>query len=367
MSLFHLKAMGLILLAAATPAVSHAAITYDTIALTGDAAPGTGAGVYFGSIGVALLNDAGQTVFMGLLTGAGVDFTNDTGIFSESGGIPRLVARTYDAAPGIGAGLKFGIIKRPVLNNAGQIAFIGTLFGTGVDGTNDEGIFSESGGTLGLVAREGAAAPGTGAGVNFDGGFRTSFGSTRLNDLGQAAFTSVLTGTGVDDTNDTGIFSGSGGTLGLVAREGSAAPGTAAGVKFRRFDNFGGLVQLNDAGQIAFLGLLTGSGVDATNDRGIFATDLDGLLQLIAREGDQFDINPDPLIVEYRTIHNFAFVGGTGGGDGRPSSFNNAGQLAFRLSFTDFSEGIFVATVPEPASVLLLGLGGLTFLSRRRH
>jgi len=453
----------LILMAVVHATISHAAITYDTIALSGDAVPGTAAGVTFNSLGIPVLNDVGQTAFNGFLAGTGVNFTNNAGVFSESGGILGLVAREGAAAPGTGAGVNFNSLGNPVINNAGQTAFLSSLKGTGV-GANDEGIFSEAGSTLGLVARAGDAAPDTGEGINFirDFGnpllnnsgqtaFRnglagtgvdstnsnafyseapTSLGlvartgdpapgtaagvtfsvfdstdSPVLNGAGQTAFLSILAGTGVDSTNDrgifseaggtlglvaragdaapgtgadvnfngffnpvinnagqtafmcsligpgvdfnsnSGIFSEAGGTLGLVAREGDAAPGTAAGVVFGSFVSSFNLPAINDQGQTAFVGTLTGAGVSSTNDQGIFATDLDGTLQLIAREGDLFDINPDPGLVENRTISLLNFVGNSGGGDGRATGLNNASQLVFRLVFTDGTQGVFVASM----------------------
>jgi len=56
----------------------------------------------------------------------------------------------------------------------------------------------------------------------------------------------------------------------------------------------------------------------------------------------------------------------TGNSDGRPSAFNNLGQLAFAARFTDGSSGIFVSNavaVPEPPSfsAILVGTPCLTF------
>jgi hypothetical protein len=50
----------------------------------------------------------------------------------------------------------------------------------------------------------------------------------------------------------------------------------------------------------------------------------------------------------------------TGNEDGRPSGFNDQGQLTFLAEFTDGTNGIFVsdmATLPEPSSALILLLG----------
>lgn len=247
-----------------------------------------------------------------------------------------------------------------MINGAGQTAFRSFLTGSGVTGTNERAIFSEGGGSgLALVAREGDAAPGTAAGVNFGGGF----GNAVLNGVGQTAFLAQLAGPGLIGPGNAGIFSGSGGSgLVLVAQEGDAAPGTAGDVNFGSL----GFLVLNGAGQSTFRSFLTGTDVNGSNNLGLFATDLDGILQLIARTGDLFDVNDDPLIDDFRTISFIDLVTGSGGEDGRPTPFNDAGQLAFSLNFTDGSGGIFVAGAPEPASVFLLGLGGLALLSRRR-
>ncbi|MEM7625611.1 MAG: hypothetical protein AAF333_08285 [Planctomycetota bacterium] len=58
----------------------------------------------------------------------------------------------------------------------------------------------------------------------------------------------------------------------------------------------------------------------------------------------------------------------TGGEDGRATVFNDPGQLVFTLRFTDGSDGVFVATIPEPtsaAAAALVLLTGLFSLRRR--
>ncbi len=101
---------------------TQAAVTYDTRALTGDAAPGTDPGVVYSGFSTPVINAAEQTAFRADLTGPGVDLTNDRGIWSEGGGSLALVAREGDAAPG--TGVVFGsLLENPVLNGAGQIAF----------------------------------------------------------------------------------------------------------------------------------------------------------------------------------------------------------------------------------------------------
>ena len=56
-----------------------------------------------------------------------------------------------------------------------------------------------------------------------------------------------------------------------------------------------------------------------------------------------------------RTAHRvgYGFIGcGDAGEDGTPTAFNDLGQLAFRAMFKDGTEGVFVATVPEPGAAV---------------
>ena len=80
-----------------------------------------------------------------------------------------------------------------------------------------------------------------------------------------------------------------------MARERSPAPGRPNGIKFGSDASIFGLdgfryLTLNGVGQIAFRAPLIGNGVDSTNRNGIRATDQDGVLQLIIREGELFEV-----------------------------------------------------------------------------
>lgn len=396
----------------------------DLIARAGNPAPDTSSGVRFLEFNPLVMNEMGETAFSASLTGSGVDSTNNTGIWSDASGSLNLVSREGGAAPGTASGVNFRDFGSPALNANSQMAFVASLTGNGVNATNDTGLWVGHAGQLELVVRSGSQAPGTPSGVNYSG---FSFSSPGLNAAGQAAFFATLTGSGVDQTNGQGIWSGTSGDLGLVARagspatdapgtanfhsfigapvlnesgqtafagflagsssdggivrgplgiwsestralalvalEGEQAPGTASGVDFE------GIVPspvLNAAGQTVFLATVSGSGVTSLNDRGIWATDLDGELQLIVREGDSLEVAPS----EFRIISTLGFIGGTGNGDGRASGFNDRGQLAFMASFTDGSSGVFVSNlvaVPEPVSLSLLVLGVISAYALRRR
>ncbi|MEM9914329.1 MAG: choice-of-anchor tandem repeat NxxGxxAF-containing protein [Planctomycetota bacterium] len=315
------------------------------VARTGQAAPDVGPGANFFSLVSPVLNDAGQTAFLGYLTGTGVDSSNNSGIWSEAAGSignPGLVARKGETAPGTALGVSYGSFDGIALNNSGQTAFLSFLTGIGVDDTNRESIWSEAVGSIGnpgLVARTGDNAPGTSPGVIF-----ASFESNRpvFNNAGQTAFFALLSGIGVDDTNDQGIWSEAAGSIGnpeLVVRTGQAAPGTTTGVNFSNLSE----PVINNVGQTTFIGYLMGAGVDGTNDRGIWATNLNGELNLVIRTGELFDVDDDPSNEDMRTVSSVFMYTGVNRESGMVSPFNDAGQLAFRATFTDGSSGLFVA------------------------
>ncbi|QEG36264.1 DUF7453 family protein [Bythopirellula goksoeyrii] len=378
------------------------------VAREGDAAPDTT--VIFSRIALPpVFNNSGQTAFHGQLSGIDVDHGNDRGIWSEGSGSLTLVVRDGNAAPGTGA--IFSGSEFPVLNGLGKIAFRGILSGTGVISNNNSGIWYGSDGSLVLVVREGEVAPGTNA--SFSG-----FGLPVVNNASQTAFLGNLLGTEVDSNNDSGVWSGGSGSIILIAREGSVAPGVdgnfasfsdpvmngAGQVLFRAtlegeqvsasnnhgiwsegngslallarsghpasgtsatFSSFEDPI-INAMGQAAFLGYLTGLGVGSNNNSGIWAQNSSGVLTLIVREGDLLDID-NGLGTDFRQISELGFVGGSGNEDGRASGFNDLGQVAFRARFTDGSSGIFVSdlvAIPEPSSSLLLCIAVVGLLFR---
>jgi len=315
------------------------------VAREGNPAPVTNAN--FTSFGSSrtdpVLNGEGQTAFVAGLAGPDVDSTNSSGIWMDRSGSLELFLRAGDMAPGTGVNFaRFGFGQLGI-NDEGQVAFFGVLSGAGVNSSNSDSIWSDGGGSLALVAREGSPAPETSGNFTF-------LNNPVINGAGKTAFGGSFSG--FEDFG-RGIWSEGGGSLALVARSGSVAPGTS-----ENFSSFFGLI-LNGAGQIALTGTLTGAGINDNNDRGIWAQDSAGKLTLIAREGDLLDVDDGPG-TDFRTIRNFGFNVSSGNEDGRGSGFNDLGQLAFRVTFTDDTSGIFISSlvaVPEPNSLLLALIG----------
>jgi uncharacterized protein YjbI with pentapeptide repeats len=244
------------------------------VARGGDPAPGTPSGVVFGpnsfggifSSDVAL-NDNGHTAFRGFLTGDGVSSPDSHGIFAESDSGLRLVARTGDHAPGTPAGVNFQTLVAPVLNDAGQTAFLAFHTGDGYLGTRS-GIWWEPPQGLTLVARSGDHAPGTPDGVVFISGSDSAFNQPLLNNSGQIAFFGRTNyGRGIWATDRSG-------TLQLIAREGDlleVAPGDIRRILELGFASsvsvYPGDRSFNDRGQIVFCASFSGdtSGIFVSN------------------------------------------------------------------------------------------------------
>jgi hypothetical protein len=324
---------------------------------TGEQAPGLDPNVMFIGRGTPVFNNPQDFVFRAEVAGPDITAANDSGLWiAHSEGL-ALVAREGGLAPGTTAGETFGAIPSLSIsiNNAGQVAFNATLLGA--MSTTNRGVWSNASGELALVARKGDAAPGT------SGNFSDLFGPF-INGAGHTAFVAQsTTGSGIWRETDDG--------LSLVAIQGMQAPGLDEGIRLGALIHFlDGATPFvfNGAGQMAFVAPLDVFGstpfgsVTSANNTTLYAT-IDGELTLIARKGDLFEVAPG----DFRTIAGLFLSAGSGNEDSIQSGFNNRGQLAFRLSFTDGSQGIFVhnTVVPEPSSIAIVSLVGLVLCSGR--
>jgi hypothetical protein len=312
------------------------------MARTGSAALGTPAGVVFDNFPAApiLINSAGRIAFRGFVEGAGVTDDNRIGIWAERAGGLELVARQGNAIPDL-AGVSFGHLNDPSFNRNGHVAFTGLILGG--PSTTNAAVFSDAGGSMGMIARRGSAAPG------FGGATFSTFSDALLNGEGQIAFQAVLAGTGVTTANNASLWSTTSGALSLVAREGSQAAGAADGQIFSAFTT----PALNAAGQLAFAATLTGTGISTANDRGIWAQGLDGGLRLVAQEGGSLEVAPGMT----KTISEIHFTGGGNTEDGRRIGFNDYGEVAFLATFTDGTSGLFVSDVAKASAADFNGNG----------
>ncbi|QDT01585.1 DUF7453 family protein [Adhaeretor mobilis] len=260
---------------------------------SGNSGFGLPAGTTIKDFFVPKLNDADQvtvfTEYHGFVSGTSVHQfqIDDTSVTSG-----RSVAKTGDMTPGLG-GHEFNFFSNFVANETGGVA---------------------------LFAAASPSSPPANATSQFDPG-------------GPQAGVVPVEGVWFED---------SGGTLTLAAYNGQQASGLDAGVTMQQI----AFPAFNDLNQVAFKTHLAGPGVIGfQTDEALWATDLNGDLQLIVRKGDLFDVDDDPNTEDLRTINAIAPIANSAGTGGVSTSFNDAGQLAFTLNFTDFTSGVFVANL----------------------
>lgn len=134
------------------------------LVVAGRPAPGMAAGVNFVEFGGVRLNNAGQIAVQARVFGSGIGDANNRGLWVGLPGALQLVALASHDAPGTEAGVKFGTGgftsgDHLALNGAGQVAFSGTLSGPGVASANDTGVWVGGPSGLHLAGRSGYELP----------------------------------------------------------------------------------------------------------------------------------------------------------------------------------------------------------------
>ena len=232
-------------------------------------------------------------------------------------------------------GCTFSSFGSPILNDKEDAAYVATISGANITaGMNDTGLWIDAAdGSVTQVVRTGDTAPG--------GGVFASIGDPVLDKNRRVAFNGALAidGASVTAANCNGIWAtGSTGVLALAAQTQGAAPGTSGAV----FDSFGQLV-LPDQGGVVFTANLTAGVGDTTpsNNQGVWAADLNGQLQLILRAGDSLLVNGAAKTIASVSIFNASSATG-----GQTRSFNRAGDLVFKLLFTDGTQSVQSVVFP---------------------
>lgn len=335
------------------------------LARAGQTAPGTAMPFSFIQYPRAL-NDDGTLVFRALVHDESFLTTQSgDGLWFGSGpGNLTPIALIGWSAPGIPGATYAQFTSEPGINATGNVAFVARIEGDEIDASNDEALFLYGNrGRVSLLAREGDTPPGMNAAVHFADwpgpDISDVFFDPILDDAGYVTFFGQFAGGDVVFENSNALWhtDTTSGSTTMIMRRGTTAPGTNA-----QFAHAPLYAAGNSLGQVAFTAQLTGSGVDATNDLGLWLTDLDGDLHLIAREGDAFDVDDREGFEDIRTVSAIVASTNSGGADGRETSLNEHGELAFRLSFTNSTSGIFKAKFGDfPCPVDLDANGTLNF------
>lgn len=322
------------------------------VAREGGAAPGRPVGttltssVFFGHPGI---DGSGRVSFAEGLTNDPAPSAH--GFWVGQPDSPQLFAYNGDPAPGFPAGVKYDFDGDSMsMNRAGLVGLLGSVSGSGIDPANAATIWLGQPGALAPAFRAGDQAPAAKVGTSLH-----LFGAPRITDSGSVAFAATLSGTGVTAFNDEALYFGPPDALKLVAREGDPAPGLS--------DTFGGNFTewvVNNSGQVAFVNALSSA------RWGLFGGS-PGDIKLLAITNEPFDVGGG----DFRNMFGLTLNDQTSRQNevGSSTVMNDSGQVLFHGYFSGgtVTDGYFVTTVPEPASLALLTAAALLPLRRRRR
>lgn len=373
----------------------------ESVLVPGKAMPGIpGATVNEVYLDIAM-NRHGTVALRAALDGAGINASNDSAVAFEWFGGLSILQREGSVAPGLPGttfGTSWGV---PRITDASAVTFDAQLFGatasnwsiwTGFPGLmdnvanathispfalpytngvtrlspyNDGMAFSksvESGqGWFKAYWRWDGEVVSPIAWVNQVGplGTYTDFDDTCLvtNSAGDTLLRAAFTGPGVNQDNDTAVIVvNDGGEQEVIAREGDQPWGLWNDVEFSDLD-FAFGEAITDSARVYFEAGMRGPGINNDNDRGLWARDADGEMHLIIREGGYIKLG-DGL---GRWVDDFRFYGGKGTEAGAASSVNDLGQVTLRVTCTDGTIAIVVATLPTDCPGDVNGDGSVDF------
>ena len=375
---------------------SAGSTTLEHVAVLGDQASGFDPSVTISKASLHFLNSAGDVVFLAGLNGEGINALTNLAIYKSSASIENLevVVQKRDPIPGLpdqvfqwyqflslqgvdfddngaitisagrnpqiilsdrgGSGLAplvmtgdfiepgVSVLEAGELstNQAGDVFFSGQLTGPGVMPDDPYALlkYSDDGG-LEVLLREGEAVDGFALGTVFSReNSQGPFTKFSANNLGQVVLETDLRGGQITPpTRRILLLLNEDGEQQVLARIGEEVPGTVPGVEYSLLYTS----DINEQGQIFFRAQLSGDGVDISNDRALFAMDTDGVVKMLLREGDSMNVSrtetPDLRVVD--SLYESR--------SGNSAYLNDSGQVAFKASFVDGTQGVFIANVGD--------------------
>lgn len=156
-------------------------------------------------------------------------------------------------------------------------------------------------------------------------------------------FHATLEGGGTNVWSDDSVWIKRDGQLHFIAREGDSAPETAYATGLESFIRMG----LNKRGQVV---LLVGDG----SYTGIWATDINGELKMIAHGNEMMDVDNGSGF-DWRVPTNIWMADGFSDSSEESAAINDRGQVAFVATFSDGTSGVFVSDVVATPDVSLPG------------
>lgn len=312
---------------------------------TGLQAPGLAIGVNLQlfSNNSLVMNAAGRIGFHATLAlGGSVNAGNRVLFYEGPADQLEVLARAGDPVPGL-PGAVYTTLRSTSLrmNNAGAVCFQSTVTGGGTG----EVIVSKGAGQAFVLAKNGDPVPGL-PGVTLT---QVSNGRIDINGLGRVAFSARLSG--APSNADSAIFIGDPNGIEMVLREGDPLPGGFVAPDLGTATWF-----LNDRNQFVII-------VSISDGATLFATRPNGEFVLLARANTLFSTG-DGFVGVVGAIAPWRLdAGARAAGSGRPTIFNNNGELILSMFFTGVTgSGVFRFDIddPCPADINCDGLLDLT-------
>jgi len=364
------------------------------VAVWGDQASGFDPSITFTGAAQHSLNSAGDITFVAGLAGDPINALTNSAIYKSAGGINNLevVIQKWDPIPGLpgqvmqslggvnlsddgtitlpagrnpqiilsdrgGSGLvplvaagdpiEPGISVQQAgrfsTNQAQDVFFSAQLTGSEVAPDDSHALlkYTDRDG-LEILLREGEAVAGFAPGTVFSReNSQGPFTRLSANNLGQVVLVADLWGGPITPpTRRVLLFRDTDGQQQVLARIGDEVPGADPGVQYHLLYPS----DINERGQVYFRAQLRGEGVEISNDRALFGMDTDGVVKMLLREGDTMDVSrtgiPDLRIID--SLYE--------GRPNDPAYLNDSGQVAFKASFVDGTQGVFITNVGETSS-----------------
>lgn len=312
------------------------------------AAPGTSGSTQFKNFSPELVkvNAAGLIAFVADVAGPDVTDANRQGFWAESASFGlQLAAREGTQAPGLDDGVTVSRLSDHGLafSASGGIAFVGylNLSPPTVTDANNSGIWlGSSVSDLRMVVREGDTAPGFQPAHRFSGWT----GVPALNRSGQLAFVARDQQPGLVSSSAFGVWLREpDGSMRLISRVGSAAPGAEPGTVFAKSQPYE-LLWLTESGRLFIHAFVESEDGTSARRTGLWATNGDtGELELLVISGQEIDVDTRPDTQDLRTIDGVGFLG--------TDAINDVGEVGVSLAFADGSKGVFVLGTADTVPV----------------
>lgn len=272
------------------------------------------------------------------LRGTGVVAGNDVGVFSRdlAGGTNSLVFREGDTAAPFVTGGVWGGATAVSVNDSGRVVVRTPL--TGVAAATNVIIVAFDAGVPSVIARKGDAAPGI-AGVTFSDLPSAASLAPKVDATGGVAFLATLAGTGVVTANNQALcYKPSGDAVQVILRKGSQYPGAPVGANVNAITSF----SVNASGEMIIACTLTGTGVTTATDNALLAYIPGRGLRSMTREGDVVPVETGlskTMNASSITVANNSgnARNNAGGSDGLRATLGGDGTLVYRAYFTDGS------------------------------